>query len=233
MFSNLSKPATIVLSSVLALAAVAAAIGQSDPTPTFPENPWADKSDAERQADVDAAHKRNDEYLLAFVASKQDPRSLPTLEIPQFAAPLGDLLTAAAAADLILRGVVEETTFQINASGGLPVSSSTVRIAAQIKGNADGDTITVTQLGGPVAQSEGGAFAHLTGAEPILPGDDVLLLLQRDPDGRYAAQSGTGVYYIRDGKTQPQKSNPFGAQMSGLNVAEATTLIRSAIAGSS
>ncbi len=230
------KPLTVLVTTLMALAAaaaVAAVIGQADSPPGFPPNPWAGKSDAERQADVDAAHKRNDEYLLDFIASKQDPRRLPVIEIEVYAAPLADLSTSASVADVIVRGVVEDTTFQINPSGGLPIALSTVRITAVEKGAPDGGVIVVRQLGGPVAQSNGGAFARLENDEPILSGDDVILFLQRGSDGRYTTQPGTGVYYVRDGKTYAEEANPFGDQMSGLSVAEATESIASAVESSS
>jgi hypothetical protein len=232
MIKQTMKPLTVLGTTLMALAAaaaVAAVMAQTDTQPKFPPNPWADKSDAERQADVDAAHKRNDEYLLAFVASKQDPRALAVIEIEAYAAPLADLPSSVAAADLIVRVVVEGTTFQINPSGGLPIALSTVRVASVDKGAPGGDVIVVRQLGGPVAQPNGGALARLDNDESILPGDDVVLFLQRASDGRYTTQPGTGVYFVRDGRAYAEEANPFGGQMSGLSVAEVTESIAAAV----
>lgn len=205
--------ATVALAAAATFAAVTA---QSDLQPKFPPNPWAGKSDAERQADVDAAHKRNDEYLREFIASGNDPRSLPVVEIAAYAKPLPDLPSAVEAADVVVRGVVEETTFEINPSGGLPIMRSSVRIATTGKGGLGGGSVVVVrQLGGPVAQPDGGAFARLDNDEPILPGDEVVLFLQRASDGAYAPQPGTGVYFIKEGRTYAEEANPFGEQVSG------------------
>jgi hypothetical protein len=78
---------TALAAAFFAATTLAGVTAQDDLTPGFPPNPWANKSDAERQADVDAAHERNDNYLRAFVASGRDPRELPVLEIPSYAAP--------------------------------------------------------------------------------------------------------------------------------------------------
>lgn len=232
MIKHTMKPLTLLGTTLIALvaaAAVAAVVAQTgSELPKFPPNPWEGKSDAERQADVDAAHRRNDEFLLEFVASGQDPRSLPVLEVAAYAAPLPNLPSAVAAADVIARGVVEDTTFEINPSGGLPIMLSTVRIVSIDKGTTDSGTIVVRQLGGPVAQSDGGAFARLDNDEPILPGDDVLLFLKRAPDGAFTTQPGTGVYFVRNGRMYAEEANPFGDQMSGRTTAEVMTTIESA-----
>jgi hypothetical protein len=233
MIKHSTKPLTVLATTLIALAAaaaVAAVMAQTDTQPkVFPANPWADKSDAERQADVDAAHKRNDEYLVAFIASKQDPRSLPVIEIDSYAAPLADLSSSVEAADVIVRGMVEDTTFEVNPSGGLPVMVSTVRIASVDKGTVTAGVVSVRQLGGPVAQPDGGAFARLDNDEPILPGDDVILFLQRASAGQYTPQPGTGVYFVKDGRTYAEEANPFGDQMSGLSATEVTKSIESVV----
>lgn len=233
MIKRTTKPLTLFATTLIALAAaaaVAAVMAQTDTQPKmFPPNPWAEKSDTERQADVDAAHKRNDEYLRAFIASEQDPRSLPVIEINSYAAPLADLSAAVAAADVIVRGVVEDTTFEVNPSGGLPIMVSTVRIASVDKGTSGGSIIAVRQLGGPVAQPEGGAFARLENDEPILPGDDVILFLQRASAGHYTPQPGTGVYFVKGGRIYAEEANPFGDQMSGLSALELATSVESVV----
>ena len=106
---------------------------------------------------------------------------------------------------------------------------STVRVTTVDKGNPGAGVIVVRQLGGPVAQANGGAFARLDNDEPILPGDDVVLFLQQASDSRYEAQPGTGVYFIRNGRAYAEEANPFGDQMSGLSVAEVAESIASAV----
>lgn len=232
MIKHMIKPLTVLATTGTALVVATAVAGvtmRSDEQPRIPPNPWADKSDAERQADVDAAHQRNNEYLLDFITSKQDPRSLPVLEIMAWAAPFPDLPSAVQAADVILRGVVESTSFEINPSGGLPIALSAVRITSLDKGVPGGSVIVVRQLGGPVAQAKGGAFARLSNDESILPGDDVVLFLRAAADGRYTTQPGTGVYFVRDGRAYAEEANPFGDQLSGLSVTAVRGSIASAI----
>ncbi len=180
----------------------------------FPANPWEGKSDAERQADVDAAHKRNDDYLREFIASGEDARALPRIAIEAYAPPPATEDAATKRAELIVRGNVESTAFAPNPSGGLPIAISTVRVSDTRKGFA-GAVVEVLQLGGPVAQEKGGAFAHLDTDEPLLPGDDVILLLEQADDGMMTAQPGTGIYFVRDGIIAAEQSNPFGDQMNG------------------
>jgi hypothetical protein len=231
----ITKPLALLSTTVAALllaAAAAAVMAQTGAgEKLFPPNPWAYKSDAERQAEVDAAHQRNNDYLASFIASGQDPRSLPVAEIEAYARPLQDLPSSIAEADVIARGLVEQTTFQPNPSGGLPIALSSVRVTSIMKGKPGADTIVVRQLGGPVAGSKGGVFARLDNDESILPGDDVILFLLPTSDGAYTAQPSTGVYFVRDGRAYPERLNPFRGQLSGLAVDEASTMITSMIDG--
>ncbi len=204
--------------ALAAAAAVNAFLGETVDD-KFPANPWEGKSDAERQADVDAAHKRNDDYLREFVASGGDPRALPRIAIQSYAAPLATEDAAARRADLIVRGIVESTAFAPNPSGGLPIAISTVRVSDTRKGFA-GAVVEVRQLSGPVAQEKGGAFAHLDTDEPLLPGDDVILLLEQANDGMMTAQPGTGIYFVRDGVVEAEALNPFADAMNGRSAGD-------------
>lgn len=219
--------ALIAIAAALVAAAtftVVAATG--DVGPKFPRNPWANKSDAERQADVDAAHERNDDYLRGFVASGRDPRDLPVLWIPSYAAPLPSLRSSVAAADVILRGVVADTAFEVNPSGGMPIALSAVRVSTVAKGTASPEMIVLRQSGGPVAQEIDGALVQLDTGELILPGDDVVLFLQRVDDAQFRAQAGTGVYFIRSGLTYPEAANPFADEVAYRKVTDVIALIQ-------
>lgn len=68
----------------LGAAVITAIAGGGSPAPPFPPNPNAGKSDAQRQAEVDAARQRAVEYLRNFVAAGTDPRTLPDFPAEQF-----------------------------------------------------------------------------------------------------------------------------------------------------
>lgn len=222
MSQRLAKSAAAVIAVALALAAavtVNAVFQGPGSGKILPSNPWEGKSDAERQTDVDAAHKRNDDYLRAFVAQGLDPRSLPVIEIDAYAAPLDTEDASTARADLIVRGRVKSTTFSPNPSGGMPISISNVIVSRTEKGQVS-ESVNARQLAGPVAQANGGALVHLHNDEPLLPGDDVILLLEKADDGTMVTQPGTGIYFVRNGITIAEDTNPFGAQLSGRSAEE-------------
>jgi hypothetical protein len=118
---------------------------------------------------------------------------------------------------VIVRGIVERTTFEVNPSGGLPIATSTVRVLSVQKGVVETNVIVVRQSGGPMAQEVDGALAQLDTGELILPGDDVVLLLRRGDRG-YSPEPATGVYFVRDGRTYAQALNPFGNELAGQPV---------------
>jgi hypothetical protein len=188
------------------------------PNKSIPANPEAGLSDAQRLALHAEAHRRNDEYLREFVAQHRDPRSLPHVRVQSFGAPLPTLSGAVRKAEVILHGDVQEVTFASSLSGGMPVANATVRVRRVVKGHASG-SVTVLQLGGPVAQGQGGGLAELDTDELILPGDEVILLLKQEASDRpYRTILGAGVFFVRGERVRAEDSNPFKEDLNGKTV---------------
>lgn len=197
----------LVIAAALATSAVLAqSIGGVGKLPT---NPEAGLSDAQREAIHQAAHARNNAYLANFVTQHRDPHSLPVVWVQSYAAPPVTLQAAARAAQVIVKGQVVHTDFAPNPSGGMPVATTSVRVTGNIKGQAS-PSVVVTQLGGPVADGQGGALAELATDELALPGDQVVLLLAR-PVAAAPLRTipGAGVYFIRNGVVAGESSENY------------------------
>ena len=151
---------------------------------------------------------------------------MPVIEIPSLAPPPLTLTQALSQATLVVHAKVRAVTFQSNPSRGLPLATATVDVLQTAKGRS-APTITVLQLGGPVAEGSGGALAQLDTDPLLLPGDDVLLLLHPSPaaPGLYRTVIGAGVTEITHGTVRAQDGNPFGAQITGQTVPDLLALM--------
>lgn len=185
-------------------------------------DPVAGLSDAEKQAFVDKAHADEFAWAQAFVASGRNLRSLKPVEYEAWAGPVTSLQEATESADLIVHAKVERAEFSISPDGGLPVARTTVRVMSAAKGTASRETILVRQLGGPIlwANQAKGGLAYLATDELILAGDEVILSLKRDGE-EYSTIPGRGIYFVRDGKVVPARSNQAGFDLAGLRLPEA------------
>jgi len=172
------------------------------------QNMEAGLTDRQREATHQSAHERNNAYLRAFVAQHRDPHALPPVWIQTYAPPPPTLAAAVAASQMIVWGHVDAVTFAVNPSGGMPIETSRVRVQQTIKGTSSED-IAVTQLGGPVAHGSGGALAELVDNELALPGDDVVLLLQRASANEPWHTIAGGVYFVRHGAVTGQSSEYY------------------------
>lgn len=170
-------------------------------------------STAQRQAIVDQAHARNNQFLQKFHG---DPHTLPVVEVSTYAAPPTSLSQADSASTLILIGRVQGVTFSSNPSGGMPRAISTIVVERVLKGTPTSLLITVSQLGGPVAQGQGGALAQFDTDKLLLGGDHVLVMLSIGAGGTYSPVPGAGVNEIdANGRIVPEDGNPFGYQIAG------------------
>jgi hypothetical protein len=195
--------------------AAMSAAGPHKPQPS----PGASLTDRQLEAIVAQAHARNVRYLHEFVAQRRDPHTLPVIEVQTFApAPL-TMKQALSQATVVVHARVRTVTFQASPGGGMPLAAATVDVLQTAKGRP-APTVTVLQLGGPVAEGAGGALAQLDTDPLLLPGDDVLLLLQPSPAaaGVYRTVTGAGVNKITGGIVRAQDGNPFGAQITGRSV---------------
>ena len=197
-----------------ATAAISAA-GSHKPQPS----PGAGLTSQQRAAIVAQAPARNVRYLHDFAVQHRDPHTLPVIEIPSFAPPPLTLTQALSQATLVVHAKVRTVIFQGNPGGGLPLATATVDVLQTAKGRP-ARTVTVLQLGGPVAEGSGGALAQLDTDPLLLPGDDVLLLLHPSPatPGLYRTVLGAGVNKITNGTVRAQDGNPFGARITGRTV---------------
>lgn len=213
----------ILLGCLTIGAAAASAMSTAGPHKPQP-SPRAGLAGQQLAAIVAQAHARNARYLHDFVAQRRDPRSLPVIEVQTFApAPL-TLKQALSQATLVVHATVRTVTFQANPGGGMPLATATVDVLQVAKGRP-APVLTVLQLGGPVAEGTGGALAQLDTDPLLLPGDDVLLLLQPSPaaPGPYRTVYGAGVNKIISKTARAQDGNPFGAQITGRSVPDLLT----------
>lgn len=208
----------ILIGCLAAGAGATAAMSTAGPHKPQP-SPQASLTDQQLEAIVAQAHARNARYLHDFVAQRRNPHSLPVIEVQTYAPPPLTMMQALSQATLIVHAKVRTVTFQTSPGGGMPLATATVDVLQTAKGRS-APVVTVLQLGGPVAEGTGGALAQLDTDPLLLPGDDVLLLLQPSPaaPGLYRTVNGAGVNKITDGTVRAQDGNPFGAQITGRSV---------------
>jgi len=187
-------------------------------------NPEAGMTEAQRQAYQQAVQQQaqdaNNKFLLDFQAKHGNLRSLPIIKVETFAAPPLSLGAASSSSTAIVVGTVSAVSFAANPSGGMPLATVTFAVERTIKGAVSG-TLTVRQLGGPVAQGSTGALAEFDTDRLLIPGDHVLLMLTRDSRGMLRTEPGAGISSIdAKGRLVPENSNAFGATIRGHTVDE-------------
>jgi len=188
-------------------------------------NPWAGLTDAQKQKIVDQTHERNDEFLRDFVRRQGDPRTLPVIKVHSEEIPPATLATAVRQAQIIVRGKVMNTSFAVNPQGGMPLATATVATLQAVKGDVP-ESFQVRQLGGPVAQYQGGALVQLDGDPLLLPGDDVILLLRLGPDGTLRTLPGGGILYVVGDLVRAEDGSPISTEVNGLKVADVLHTLR-------
>lgn len=210
---------TIMTTSLTGLLIVSAAVGARGGK--VHTNPVAGLSDTEKQQIVDSAHRQEFEWASAFLASGADLQSLAPFSVESWAAPVTSLNEATTKADAIVHGRVEKTEFTLSPDGALPIARSTVRVIEGAKGIAAGSTISVAQSGGPVLWAHGGkgGLAYLETDELIAGHGEVVLWLTRDGD-EYRPVPGRGVYFVRNDRVEPARSNTAGSDLAGLAPSE-------------
>jgi hypothetical protein len=204
-FAAIAAGATVALAFTFA----GASAGTKGPRP----DPWAGLSDARRNAVVDQTHAQNVRYLRDFEARHGDPRSLPVIRIDTFRGVPESLGIAAAQAAVVMQGAVRGVHFTAGANGGLPQMTASVEVRSVGRGALPGSTIEVRQLGGPVAQPNGGgALVRLDSEELMFPGDGVVLLLTQTRSGvsQYRPVLGAGVYFVRNGALAGEAAARYG-----------------------
>jgi hypothetical protein len=109
----------------------------------------------------------------------------------------------------------------------------TVKVAQTLKGPstasvvvAQGDALV------PGFGTAGAVIQEIPGEPLLLPGDQVVLLLQSASDGTYLIQNISGLYQVVGGKVQPDSLNPWAStSISGETESQFVSQLRAAIGG--
>jgi hypothetical protein len=181
-------------------------------------------SDAEYQAQIDAGRARQRDFFDQFVASGQDPRSLPRISVSPYSGPVASLKETVATTDAIVVGTVSRQEFS-RPGDGPEMSRVRVSVDTIIEDSALlPDELVIDQTGGPVLGQSGPALFQLDVDELMLKGDKVVLFL-RSGNGRMWTLPGSGIVFIQDGLAVPEASNRFGADIRGLTLPQLLALI--------
>lgn len=182
-------------------------------------------------------NKKYTEWVNNFIASGQDPRSLPRSPSSALAAPPPPTLDLAVqAANTIVVGAINDVDFEVvppdDPSGHAFVrTKARVSIESTLKGDPVKE-ITILQFGGPEPGSdwESGRLLYLEAAPLLLKGDRALLFLKKDDLGYYV-QAWTGTYLLdKNDKLDALAGNPFEAAVEKKTLSEFTDEIRALVA---
>lgn len=170
------------------------------------------------------AAARNDAALAAYRASGCDPRSLKQIGVSHVDGPRPlTFEEAVARADTIVVGQVRSLDpLDVWSQGRLPVSTAHVDVAQTLKGTPR-RTIDVKQFGGIALQPEGLGLGHL-GAELILPGDEVVLLLEHRA-GAFWAVYPVGAVRLRGSALEPTVAAPYQDLAAGIRTMRRAQLL--------
>ena len=164
---------------------------------------------------IAAAAARSDAALAAYRASGCDPRDLKQIALSHIDGPLVTLEGAVARADMIVVGDVRSLdpldVWSPTRPG--PISTAHVEVAQSLKGTPS-RSIDVKQYGGIALQPEGLVLGHM-GAELILPGDEVVLLLQQQ-NGAFWPIYPLGAIRVRGSSLDPTTTTPYAELAAGL-----------------
>jgi hypothetical protein len=189
------------------------------PTPIVVKGAPIPASSTDPDRIIADAVARNDAALAAFRASGCDPRALKQVALSHVDGPGPSTLDdAVARADAIVVGRVASIgPLDVFSPGGrLPVSTARVDVSRTLKG-APRRSLDVKQLGGIALQPEGLVLGHM-GAELILPGDEVVLLLEQRA-GAFWAVYPLGAVRLRGSAVDPTVTTPYeesGAAMRAM-----------------
>jgi hypothetical protein len=124
-------------------------------------NPDAGLTSAERLAKIEAGRARQREFFDQFVASGQDPRSLPRISVSPYSGPIASLEETVATADAIVVGTVSRQEFS-RSGEGLERSRASISVDTIIEDSTSlPDELVIEQTGGPVLGQNGPALFQL------------------------------------------------------------------------
>jgi hypothetical protein len=187
-------------------------------------NPDAGLTSAERMAKIEAGRARQRDFFNQFVASGQDPRSLPRISVSPYSGPIASLKETVATADAIVAGTVSRQDFS-RSGDGVERSRARISVDTIIKDSTVlPDELVIDQTGGPVLGQGGPALFQLDVDELMLKGDKGVLFL-RASNGRIWTLPGSGIVFIQDGLAVPEASSRFAGDIRGLTLPQLLALI--------
>jgi hypothetical protein len=198
--------------------------------PEKQSGPRRPASDAEYKAQIDAGRAKQRDFFEQFVASGQDPRSLPRASISHidcWCPPMTNLQETIAAAHAVVVGTVSRVEFTYD--NGLGRSRASISVEKIIKNGALPRDLVVTQIGGPVIVGNGTpsgqpALGQMENDELLLKGDKAVLFL-RTHSGHTTTLPDSGIVFIQDGLAVPEAASRFGADIRGLTLPQLLALI--------
>lgn len=129
-------------------------------------------------------------------------------------------------ADMIVAGVATAYTF--NSKG----STTSVKVTQGLKGSTPIAAMLEVQQSGQPEPRDGFSAAVLSEAQfdpVVLPGEEVVLFLVQDKEGRLAAEPWSGRYTVQRGVVRPTHGNAFADQVNGIALADFLALVRSVV----
>jgi len=228
-----------LLSGLLLAVAVLQMSAADEPTPGAKEpDPCKGQTDEECNHTIDTLRSEGNakvvKWVEDFIASGQDPRSLPRSFITALPAPpVPTLDHAVEDADRIVMGEVIGVEFEVveDTSGPATVwGTAHVSVESTLKGD-EAKEVMVRQSGGPWPDADMKAVLAYSEATPyLLKGDRVLLFLKEDELG-YSAQVWTGTYLVdEEDRLDAVTGNPFEASVEAKTLPEFTAEIRALVA---
>ncbi len=220
---------TFFLAFLFAGVVVAATLAVA-PWSKLPPDPWAGKSDADRQADVQSTYDDHSRYIRAFNSGGKDPRSLRREPAEAFAAGPETLEKALQASSVVALGVVRGVTFEPVPGQWLGRARVSVDVLQNFKGGLGG-TIEVIETASPAPSADGnGVLQEIDVAPVLLQGDRVLLMLTTMESGELTPVAGSGILYVDGGRGRPLPRSPLLQLVAGRSEAELLALYADTLA---
>jgi hypothetical protein len=215
------------LATVLVVLAVGAVALAASSNLKLPLDPWFGLSDDQRQAQIQTVYDQQADFIRAFNASGQDPRSLHR-ELSQSydAGKAGpdSLSEALAAGETVVLATVRSLVFEPIPGQWLGHARVSLDVIRSLKGQA-GPTLELIQSGSPAPTADGlGVLQELDSAPILMPGDRVLLVLVTTPSGGRTPMAGAGIVYLEAGKARALDSSPLQGQLAELSESEVLEL---------
>lgn len=240
--TKLAAVAGGLITGIALMLAVLQLSAADQPSPTVDEpNPCAGQTDEQCNQTVDTLRSEGNakvvKWVKDFIASGQDPRSLPRSPTTALPAPAASSLDLAVeGAETIVIGYITDVDFEVVLDDTAGPASVWGTAHVSVEGTLKGDQakeIMVVQSGGPQPNSDlkSGSLAYSEATPYLLKGDRALLFLKKDELGYYV-QGWTGTYLVdKEDKLDAVAGNPFGASVEAQSLSQFSAEIEAVVAG--